>query len=763
MRVVTGSIARSLLLACGCAWGLSGCSATPGTVSRSAVRVAEAESEPRAVEAIFRNDPAQLGVEDMALALAIAKLPTNASETDIAAAANQLLGSDRAIAPPFAPVPSVATVDFAAPAGSATLEDVAAIAGALNLPLFARNRDFLAFVSSRILVPRGSLTGTDILALPGLSLPTQQGQTIAFADANLEAAVRDRLNLPSGPILAEDAARIEFLSASDRGVTSLAGIENLVNLRRLFLSNNRLENLAPLAELTHLNELRLFGNNVSDLTPISTLPNLETLDIRSNQILSISALTALPELVQLELGNNPIADFTPLSSLAQLKVLNLRVSNISDLSVLSNLSNLTELDVSFGNLRSFSALSNLSNLEILRLKRPTNLEDLSFLSALTALKELELSENSIRDLTPLAGLTELTEIDLESNAIADITPLSNLANLADINLANNPVSSIDALGNLANLSVVNLAGDRVTNLQPLIDNPGIGAGDTVNVEFNPINTAAIAALSAKGVDVIFTPLPDESFDIDIEFVDNGLTPRLQAQVLEAAARWERAIVRGLPEATFERSSGSCSNGSFPPTDLSRTSANPVDDLFVQVAVAPLGSSAGRGGPCVTRREGLQLPAYGTVRLDTEFVSRAIANNSDIINVATHEIGHVLGIGSNSWARRISGSGSDNPVYVGDGARREYEALGGAGSVPVQINIESHWRGGDLGAELMTPANGSVLSRITLCSLADLGYEVDLSAADEFSLPIPSAAALRSFSPQFSLYDDVDRGPIYFTD
>ncbi|MEM9156506.1 MAG: leucine-rich repeat domain-containing protein [Cyanobacteria bacterium P01_F01_bin.33] len=757
----------ALAFGCGCALlvGIGGCSETPGTLPQSVVRDVASEPEQSSVKTIYQRDPSRVGVEDMALAIAVLQLPTDATETQIVDAANRLLEPEREVAAPLDPLPSVVTVDYAEPIGSATIEDVAVVAAALNLPLLFRREDILAFVSSNVLVPRGDiLSASDIVAIPGVTIPGQQGTTIAFADPNLEAAVRASLNISSGPIPAADAARLTFLNASDRNVTSLQGIENLINLNSLFLFNNDIEDLTPLAGLTELEELGLFGNIVSDLSPISSLPNLEILDIRSNQVSSISDLSSLPKLRELELGRNPLTNFTSLGSLAQLEILNLSISEIDDLSILSPLTSLTELNLDFTEISSYAPLSNLDNLEVLSIQRAENLEDISFLSSLNSLRELNLRDNAIRDLAPLTPLTALTKLELESNAIADISALTNLTQLEELNLANNPVTNIDALENLVNLSIVDLEGDRVTDLQPLIDNPGLGAGDAVNIRFNPVEATAIATLTGNGVEVAFTPLPEETFEIEIEFIDNGLPQRLRDEVRAAAARWERAIVRGLPDATFERAAGSCSNGLFPPVNLSRTEANPVDDVLIQVAVVPLNGPAGRAGPCVIRKEGLQLPAYGTVRLDTEFVNRAITEGRDIINVTTHEIGHVLGIGSNIWDRRVVSSGSNNPLYVGDRGRGEYEALGGSGGVPIQVQIESHWRQNDVDGELMTPANGTALSRITLGALADFGYEVDLNAADSFALPLATGSTVRSFirTPQFDLYDDVDRGPIYLT-
>jgi hypothetical protein len=53
---------------------------------------------------------------------------------------------------------------------------------------------------------------------------------------------------------------------------------------------------------------------------------------------------------------------------------------------------------------------------------------------------------------------------------------------------------------------VGLGGNTITTLQPLVDNLGIGAGDTVDLTYNPIDCRAQArqlrALRARGVTVL---------------------------------------------------------------------------------------------------------------------------------------------------------------------------------------------------------------------------------------------------------------------
>ena len=92
---------------------------------------------------------------------------------------------------------------------------------------------------------------------------------------------------------------------------------------------------------------------------------------------------------------------------------------------------------------------------------------------------LLLGGNSITDISPLGGLTSLTFLALDGNTITDIGALSGLTNLEFLSLRMNPI----------------------TNFQPVLDNTGLGEGDTVEFGFMPVSCTVVTALQARGVTV----------------------------------------------------------------------------------------------------------------------------------------------------------------------------------------------------------------------------------------------------------------------
>ncbi|MDE0299504.1 MAG: leucine-rich repeat domain-containing protein [Candidatus Poribacteria bacterium] len=136
-----------------------------------------------------------------------------------------------------------------------------------------------------------------------------------------------------------------------------------------------------------------------------------------------------------------------------------------------------------------------------------NIVDLSPIASLSNINSLFLEKNNIADLSPLKGLTKLTSLYLTNNNISDISPLSGLINLEFLFLAGNQLSGISTLSDLTNLKALSVAVNSISDISPLLANPGLGEGDTLFLQKNPLNYKAINLhvphLQDRGVTVSF--------------------------------------------------------------------------------------------------------------------------------------------------------------------------------------------------------------------------------------------------------------------
>lgn len=121
------------------------------------------------------------------------------------------------------------------------------------------------------------------------------------------------------------------------------------------------------------------------------------------------------------------------------------------------------------------------------------------------LENLDLRGNQIVDLSPVSSLTSLTLLYASDNRITDISPLSSLRNLEVLHLQQNLIANISALSDLPNLRALYLNGNPVADITPLVENLGIGYGDTLMLEELPLDDTSanvyIPELKARGVQV----------------------------------------------------------------------------------------------------------------------------------------------------------------------------------------------------------------------------------------------------------------------
>ena len=358
-----------------------------------------------------------------------------------------------------------------------------------------------------------------------------QQEVIAFADPNLETAVRDTIGKHTGDIYESDISNLTYLYANSMNINDLSGLEYCTNLTWLYLGSNQITDISSLSGLTNLAVLCLESNLISDLTPLSNLASLTDLVLWSNLISDVMPLSNLTNLTSLVLHHNQISAISPLSTLTQLELLDLGANQISDISSLSYLTGLTFLWLGSNQISDISSLFNLMNLTYLWLGN-NQISDILPLSGLINLETLVLRVNHITDTSPLSDLTNVTGLYLEYNQVSDILPLSGLTNLETLVLSVNHITDVSPLSNLSNLTDIYLQSNQISDISQFLGSPTLGAGDMVDLRNNPLSVTSINTyipqLEMRGVKVLY--------DIRLPAPPSGVwtredTPSMQGWVL----------------------------------------------------------------------------------------------------------------------------------------------------------------------------------------------------------------------------------------
>ncbi|CAL5990259.1 Conserved_hypothetical protein [Hexamita inflata] len=246
----------------------------------------------------------------------------------------------------------------------------------------------------------------------------------------------------------------------------ITGIQQMVQLQILDLSQNSIENIQMLSELISLTQLNLSFNKISDTSAISSLINLNTLNLSHNKLYDISGINNLTNLSTLLLNNNCIKNILGIPSsqyLLQLDLSRNKLINLQDL-VGIRLNSLRILNLSSNNLEDVSQLSNFISIVELNLEN-NKLQHVHYLQTLINLLNLNISSNELVDISFVYNMKQLVDLNLSKNRIICVKALSNLEMVKSLDIAGNEVIHCNSLLNLSNLQVVELRGNFITETQ----------------------------------------------------------------------------------------------------------------------------------------------------------------------------------------------------------------------------------------------------------------------------------------------------------
>ena len=264
------------------------------------------------------------------------------------------------------------------------------------------------------------------------------------------------------------------------GVDSLEGLEEFINLERLYIDSSEITNLDPLASLSNLKELHFESmeggvdisvlETLKELTSLSldiedirslsfvrNIKNLDSLAIHSGSLLNLEGLESAEKLTKLSVVRCfEIKDMSSIENLLKLEKLELELPYDCKEPNLSKLNNLKELHVE--GFRSGEYLSGMKELEKLSIKW-CNFESFPDLSTLPLLRELTYySENPITTTIDfLMGAESLESLDISGIQVyEDISPIFAMNSLKELN-----ISGIEAEWNFEN-TIQNTTLEKLT-------------------------------------------------------------------------------------------------------------------------------------------------------------------------------------------------------------------------------------------------------------------------------------------------------------
>ncbi len=276
----------------------------------------------------------------------------------------------------------------------------------------------------------------------GVTVHYGSGTVITFSDANFEALIRVTLNKPTGNITDSDMETIITITGSNWNISNISGIEYCTNLQTLNLEGNHIVDISDLRSLTGLNWIDLSNNQVDNIYPLVQNSGINNGD-------------------HVYLNNNPLNSTSINTYIPQLEARGVTVHHNAGTVILFYDAN-------------FEALIRLT------LSKPTG----------------DITDSDMETIITITG----------SNwNISDISEIIYCTNLQTLNLEHNQITGIGDLIGLTNLNWIDLSSNLIVNINALVQNSGIGNGDIVYLNNNPLNSTSINTyipqLEARGVTV----------------------------------------------------------------------------------------------------------------------------------------------------------------------------------------------------------------------------------------------------------------------
>lgn len=250
------------------------------------------------------------------------------------------------------------------------------------------------------------------------TVPSYFGKFRALRSLNLSSN-----SLSQFPDALRGLMTLTDLDISFNSISSLGNVGTLINLERLWATNNKLSGPfdESLKSLTSLREIDARFNAITNIDVVSQLPKLEALMLGHNSISQFEG--HFPCLKVLFLNHNPVTNFDLTMAVPTLSVLNLASAKLSRLpdALFIKMSGLTKLTISKNHFVSLSPhFGLLSKLEYLSIYK----NELSRLPAeigrLTELRYLDVRENNLSILPPEIWLArKLETLNVSSNVLAD--------------------------------------------------------------------------------------------------------------------------------------------------------------------------------------------------------------------------------------------------------------------------------------------------------------------------------------------------------
>ncbi len=206
----------------------------------------------------------------------------------------------------------------------------------------------------------------------------------------------------------------------------------------------------------------------TDYSDLKHMKNLEKLTIFSGASGQLNNISSMSQLRELHITDTAVSseELEIIGALPKLEKLTLSGCGLSTTASLKNSDKLTHLDLSKNTIRNITVLSAMKDLTELNLSQNA-LTDLSALSSCSSLTLLNVSGNALTSLSPICSVTTLTKVNADNNHISQLGNIPQLTTLSELTLSYNQITDISELSNSASIETLNISNNSITDITAL--------------------------------------------------------------------------------------------------------------------------------------------------------------------------------------------------------------------------------------------------------------------------------------------------------
>lgn len=204
------------------------------------------------------------------------------------------------------------------------------------------------------------------------------------------------------------------------------------------------------------------AKSLDDLSKLCFLQRLSISDLQSCDLTGLTSVVTLEELTVTGVSVTN-ADLRAIATLPKLQKLTLSQCSLSSISSLTGACALTYLNLSGNTIRDISVLQTMPDLTELYMSHNA-LVELDALSGLSRLEVLNVAFNSISSAAPLAGCSAMKELNLSNNALTDLTGLDKLTKLEKLYIAFTGTEDVSILEANAAIRELDISNNAITDI-----------------------------------------------------------------------------------------------------------------------------------------------------------------------------------------------------------------------------------------------------------------------------------------------------------